>query len=96
MNVHGSRIHVFSLTANRLLSKQIAENLKLPVGKAVVSTFSDGDVYKRQPWCCAVAERKTFSPEAKSHTKAPPLREAQLFPWDCRSIAAFPLKGCVV
>ena len=43
MNVHGSRIHVFSLTANRLLSKQIAENLKLPVGKAVVSTFSDGE-----------------------------------------------------
>ena len=44
MNVHGSRIRLFSLSSNRLLAKQIAENLKLPVGKAVVSTFSDGEI----------------------------------------------------
>ncbi len=30
MNVHGSRIRLFSLSSNRLLAKQIAENLKLP------------------------------------------------------------------
>lgn len=44
MNIHGKDIKIFSANSNRLLAKQIAGNLGLPVGKAQVSTFSDGEI----------------------------------------------------
>ncbi len=44
MNFHGKDIKIFSANSNRLLAKQIAEALGLPVGKAQVSTFSDGEI----------------------------------------------------
>lgn len=44
MNFHGKDIKVFSANSNRLLARQIAGGLGLPVGKAQVSTFSDGEI----------------------------------------------------
>lgn len=44
MNFHGKDIKIFSANSHRLLAKQIAGNLGLPVGKAQVSTFSDGEI----------------------------------------------------
>ena len=42
MNFHGKDIKIFAANSNRLLAKQIAEGLGLPLGKADVTTFSDG------------------------------------------------------
>lgn len=44
MNFHGKDIKIFSANSNRLLAKQIAESLGLPLGKADVTTFSDGEI----------------------------------------------------
>ena len=44
MNFHGKDIKIFSANASRLLAKQMAEALGLPVGKAQVTTFSDGEI----------------------------------------------------
>lgn len=44
MNFHGKDIKIFSANSHRLLARQIAGNLGLPVGKAQVSTFSDGEI----------------------------------------------------
>ncbi|MCI8554278.1 MAG: ribose-phosphate pyrophosphokinase [Clostridiales bacterium] len=44
MNIHGKDMKIFAANSNRLLAKQIAEGLGLPVGKADVTTFSDGEI----------------------------------------------------
>ena len=44
MNFHGKDIKIFSANSNRMLTGQIAEALGLPVGKAKVTTFSDGEI----------------------------------------------------
>ncbi|MCI9415387.1 MAG: ribose-phosphate pyrophosphokinase [Clostridiales bacterium] len=44
MNFHGKDIKIFAANSNRLLAKQIAEGLGLPLGKADVTTFSDGEI----------------------------------------------------
>ena len=44
MNFHGKDIKIFSANSNRMLAGQIAEALGLPVGKAKVTTFSDGEI----------------------------------------------------
>ena len=43
MNTHGNSIKVFSGNANPKLAEDIAKRLSLPVGKAKIHTFSDGE-----------------------------------------------------
>lgn len=50
MNHHKSAIKLFTGNANPELAQGIAANLKLPLGKAKVSTFSDGEI------CCEIQE----------------------------------------
>ncbi|HOR85107.1 MAG TPA: ribose-phosphate pyrophosphokinase [Bacillota bacterium] len=44
MNVHGKSIKVLSCNANKILSRDIAFNLGIPMGDAQVSTFSNGEI----------------------------------------------------
>lgn len=44
MNFHGKDIKIFTANSNRLVAKQIADCIGLPLGKADVSTFSDGEI----------------------------------------------------
>ena len=43
MNLHGNEIKVFSGNSNNHLAEEIAETIGLPLGKAVVNKFSDGE-----------------------------------------------------
>lgn len=43
MNLHGKDIKIFSGNSNRALAEEIAEKIGLPVGKATVGKFSDGE-----------------------------------------------------
>lgn len=43
MNLHGKDIKIFSGNSNRALAEEIAERIGLPVGKATVGKFSDGE-----------------------------------------------------
>ncbi len=44
MNFHGKDIKIFTANSNRPVAKQIADCIGLPLGKADVSTFSDGEI----------------------------------------------------
>jgi len=44
MNFHGKDIKIFTANSNRLVAKQIAEGLGLPLGKSDVYLFSDGEI----------------------------------------------------
>ena len=44
MNFHGKDIKIFSANSNPSLARQIAESLGVPLGRAEVSTFSDGEI----------------------------------------------------
>lgn len=44
MNYHGKDIKIFTCNSNRVVAKQIAAGLGLPLGKSDVSTFSDGEI----------------------------------------------------
>lgn len=44
MNFHGKDIKIFTANSNRPVAKQIADCLKLPLGKSDVATFSDGEI----------------------------------------------------
>ncbi len=67
MNIHGKDIKVFAGNAHRALAEEIAEKIGIPVGKATVGKFSDGetevnigevvrgsDVFIIQPTCAPV------------------------------------------
>ena len=43
MNLHGKDIKIFTGNSNRALAEEIAEKIGLPVGKATVGKFSDGE-----------------------------------------------------
>lgn len=43
MNLHGKDIKIFAGSSNRQLAEEIAEKIGLPIGKAVVNQFSDGE-----------------------------------------------------
>ena len=44
MNDHGNEIKIFSGNSNYKVAKRIATSLKLPLGRAEVKTFSDGEI----------------------------------------------------
>lgn len=44
MNFHGKGIKIFAGNSNLMVAKHIANALKLPLGKAEVKTFSDGEI----------------------------------------------------
>ncbi len=44
MNFHGKDIKIFTANSNRAVAKEIAEHLNLPLGKADVNVFSDGEI----------------------------------------------------
>lgn len=44
MNFHGKDIKIFAANASPRVAKQISDCLHLPLGKAEVSTFSDGEI----------------------------------------------------
>jgi ribose-phosphate pyrophosphokinase len=44
MNLHGKDIKIFTANSNIAVAEQIAQELGLPVGKASVITFSDGEI----------------------------------------------------
>ena len=44
MNFHGKGIKIFTANSNPTVAKHIADALKLPLGKADVKTFSDGEI----------------------------------------------------
>ncbi|MDQ5983029.1 MAG: Ribose-phosphate pyrophosphokinase [Eubacteriales bacterium SKADARSKE-1] len=44
MNFHGKGIKIFAANSNIRVAKRIANALKLPLGKAEVKTFSDGEI----------------------------------------------------
>lgn len=44
MNFHGKDIKIFSCNSNKQVAQQIATGLGLPLGKADVTTFSDGEI----------------------------------------------------
>lgn len=44
MNFHGKGIKIFAGNSNLMVAKHIANALKLPLGKADVKTFSDGEI----------------------------------------------------
>ncbi len=44
MNFHGKGIKIFAANSNLAVAKHIANALKLPLGKAEVTTFSDGEI----------------------------------------------------
>ena len=44
MNFHGNSIKIFSANSNLSVASHIAKALKLPLGKAEVKTFSDGEI----------------------------------------------------
>lgn len=44
MNFHGKGIKIFAANSNLDVAKRIANALKLPLGKAEVKTFSDGEI----------------------------------------------------
>lgn len=44
MNFHGKDIKIFAGNSNPIVAKHIANALKLPLGKADVKTFSDGEI----------------------------------------------------
>lgn len=44
MNFHGKDIKIFTANSNRAVAKEIAEYLNLPLGKADVNVFSDGEI----------------------------------------------------
>lgn len=44
MNFHGKGIKIFAANSNLVVAKHIATALKLPLGKAEVTTFSDGEI----------------------------------------------------
>jgi ribose-phosphate pyrophosphokinase len=44
MNLHGKDIKIFSGNSHRELAEEIAEKIGLPVGKAKVGKFSDGEI----------------------------------------------------
>ena len=48
MNQHRSSIKVFTGNANPELAAGIARHMRIPLGKANVSTFSDGEI------CCEI------------------------------------------
>ena len=50
MNQHRSSIKVFTGNANPELAAGIARHMRIPLGKANVSTFSDGEI------CCEIQE----------------------------------------
>ncbi len=69
MNTSGNEIKIFTGNANPTLAAEIARELEVPLGRALVSTFSDGeiavninetvrgaDVYVVQPTCPPVNE----------------------------------------
>ncbi len=43
MDIHGKDIKIFSGNSNRELAQEIAERIGLPLGKAIVNHFSDGE-----------------------------------------------------
>lgn len=44
MNFHGKDIKIFTANSNRAVAREIAEYLNLPLGKADVNVFSDGEI----------------------------------------------------
>jgi len=44
MTVHGKEIKLFTGNSNPALAKEISRNLELPLGNALVTTFSDGEI----------------------------------------------------
>ncbi len=44
MNFHGKDIKIFTANSNRMLAKEMADCLNIPLGKADVTTFSDGEI----------------------------------------------------
>lgn len=44
MNFHGKGIKIFTANSNVTVARHIADALKLPLGKAEVKTFSDGEI----------------------------------------------------
>lgn len=44
MNFHGKDIKIFTANSNRAVAKEIAEHLNLPLGRADVNVFSDGEI----------------------------------------------------
>lgn len=44
MNFHGKDIKIFTANSNIAVAKEIAEHLNLPLGKADVNVFSDGEI----------------------------------------------------
>jgi len=44
MNMSGSEVKIFTGNANPTLAQNIADSIGLPLGKATVSTFSDGEI----------------------------------------------------
>ncbi|MBU5676491.1 ribose-phosphate diphosphokinase [Alkaliphilus sp. MSJ-5] len=44
MNMSGSEVKIFTGNANPELAQKIADSIGLPLGKATVSTFSDGEI----------------------------------------------------
>ena len=43
MNLHGKDIKIFAGNSNRKLAEEIADKIGLPVGKAIVGKFNDGE-----------------------------------------------------
>jgi ribose-phosphate pyrophosphokinase len=50
MNLHGKDIKIFTANSNIAVAEQIAQELGLPVGKASVITFSDGEISRVGSW----------------------------------------------
>ena len=44
MNFHGKDIKIFTANSNRMLAKEMADCLNIPLGKSDVTTFSDGEI----------------------------------------------------
>lgn len=44
MSLHGKDIKIFSGNSNRSMAEQIANELSIPIGRALVETFSDGEI----------------------------------------------------
>ncbi|MCX6935551.1 MAG: ribose-phosphate pyrophosphokinase [Verrucomicrobia bacterium] len=46
-SIFGNRLQIFTGNANRELAQRIADFVKVPIGKATVSTFPDGETFVR-------------------------------------------------